>query len=130
MGGADLEEDLEFHPLFDKFKKYSVQDDDVRVIQYHKLADSLRLIGIILVIDGHIEKLMAKYIPKEQQKPPTNEEEDDDEEDEEDEDVPEEVQEGGVKFEEFIQIYEEAEAASGTYTEDMLRDALRPPRLL
>ena len=31
--------------------------------------------------------------------------------------VPEEVQEGGVKFEEFIQIYEEAEAASGTYTE-------------
>ena len=69
--GADLEEDLEFHPLFDKFKKYSVQDDDVRVIQYHKLADCLRLIGIILVIDGHIEKLMAKYcpkyIPKEQQ---------------------------------------------------------------
>ena len=66
-----MEEDLEFHPLFDKFKKYSVQDDDVRVIQYHKLADSLRLIGIILVIDGHIEKLMAKYcpkyIPKEQQ---------------------------------------------------------------
>ena len=66
-----MEEDLEFHPLFDKFKKYSVQDDDVRVIQYHKLADSLRLIGIILVIDGHIEKPMAKYcpkyIPKEQQ---------------------------------------------------------------
>ena len=60
------------------------------------------------------------------QKPPTNEDEDDDEEDEEDEDVQEEVQEGGVKFEEFIQIYEEAEAASGTYTEDMLRDALRP----
>ena len=80
------------------------------------MANVCRLCGVV-VIDTHIRALMVKNCPRYQPKSP----EDRAEEGEEDE--PSEP-EGGLNFEEFVKVFDEAKETAPKYTESLLNEAL------
>lgn len=86
------------------------------LIPFGEVANVCRLCGVV-VIDAHIRALMVKNCPRYQPKAA----EDRAEEGEDDEPA---EPDGGLNFEEFVKVFDEAKETAPKYTESLLNDAL------